>query len=117
MVVEATAAAEEATLEAGTMTDEEAVTTTTIATTLEEGGTTMTGVADVTTGTMTTTVTIRMTVIEGIGGEIRLTMRLGSCCSDNADRRGFFFRFFVDVYRDRYERRDRSPPRRREYYE
>jgi hypothetical protein len=80
-----------------TMTDDDTTTTTD---TTVEAETTMTGEEVVMTGTATMTVTI---------------MRLGNDWADLADRCGLV----VDVssYRDRYDRRDRSPPRRREYYE
>jgi hypothetical protein len=110
----------EATLEAAadtlevvvTMTDDDTTTTTD---TTVEAETTMTGEEVVMTGTATMTVTTRATMTEGIGGGSKLIMRLGNDWADLADRCGLV----VDVssYRDRYDRRDRSPPRRREYYE
>jgi hypothetical protein len=95
-----------------TMTDDDTTTTTD---TTVEAETTMTGEEVVMTGTATMTVTTRATMTEGIGGGSKLIMRLGNDWADLADRCGLV----VDVssYRDRYDRRDRSPPRRREYYE
>ena len=95
-----------------TMTDDDTTTTTD---TTVEAETTMTGEEVVMTGTATMTVTTRATMTEGIGGGSKLIMRLGNDWADLADR----FGLVVDVssYRDRYDRRDRSPPRRREYYE
>lgn len=97
---------------ADTMIDADTMITTD---TTVEAETTMTGEEVVMTGTATMTVTTRATMTEGIGGGSKLIMRLGNDWADLADRCGLV----VDVssYRDRYDRRDRSPPRRREYYE
>ena len=109
-----TVAAEEDTLAVDTRTVVLDMTSTTDTTVV--AGMITTGVVDVTTGTMITTVTIRITTTEGIGGDIQLIMRLGNDWADLADRRGIHL-LFIGLHRDRYDRRERSPPRRREYYE